>query len=379
MKKLLIALLCLMLALPAQAEEPDRTALTEEWTRLLTYYESAHAAQSWALDYAQRYLVSCAWEDLMQARLAASSAYTVLLYTDVPAAALPSEQYALWMQQGHDLTYIPTEFSYLRQVHIEATAGAAYLMEMLQHGVFWQPHQNILQNWIAVQQETLATERAMVINMTNALLLSAPEALRNGEWAAYAAACPQLFAGAAWSADMPALEEAYAALLDRMENRIHDQSLVLGQGEIYTTLLLSLIEKADYAAIQQNAVPLTGLPHQISEPPWADPTVEYLWADEAGELWCAMPGESLEHHDISLRLVWYDVSRSAFDAYVKELLSSGMALVKDEAAPAQRMVYLRAGESLVALSWREAYTFLLSPDPAVCLTPVWFKEANPFG
>ena len=375
MKKLLILLLCLTLALPAYAQEPDRAPIVQEWHRLLTYYETAHTAQAWALDYAAQYLSTCTWKDLLMARLAASSAYTVLLNQEIPAVSLSSTHYAPWMQLGHDLTFIPIEFAYLSQHHTEAVAAMANLMACLQHNVFWQPQHNTLQQWVTRQQEMLATERAMMCNTTNALSLSAPEALRTQEQQGYAAACPTLFAEySLWQEDMDNLEKDQSALYDRMEAHASGLAASIGQTTIYGDLLASLVEKGDDAAIRQHAVTITGLPSCLPEPPWANPDVEYLWTDENGKRWCAMPGEALDNHAITQELVWYGISRSAFDAYAKQLVLSGLGIITDEASSAQRKLYLRAGDSLVALVWTEQYVLFLSPDPTVCIVPAWFMK-----
>lgn len=375
MKQLLLLFLCLVLALPALAEEPDRAALADEWARLLTYNETIHQAEAWACAYAQRYFASGTWEDLLQARLAASSAYTVLLFTEVPTAALLEEQYALWMQQGHDLTHIPTEFALLARDYPEHVAAMAYLLEALQHNVFWQPHQNTLQHWTQLHQDILAQERSLICNMTNGLVLTAPEELRAAEQERFTAACPTLFADyAAWGSDLSALEAAYADGLDRLQALYSDRYAVLGETEIYATLLMSLIEKQDFAAIHANAVPIAGLPSMLPEPPWVSPEIEYMWADEAGELWCAMPGMSLDNLSITTKLTWEGISRSAFDDYVKELLLSGCIMHKDDASPEKRTLYLLADDSLLALVWTEQYVLLLSPESTVCLAPNWFMK-----
>ena len=173
---------------------------------------------------------------------------------------------------------------------------------------------------------------------------------------------------------MSALETAYANGLDRLQTLYGDRYAVLGETEIYATLLLSLIEKQDFAAIHANAVPIADLPSMLPEPPWVSPEIEYMWADEAGELWCAMPGMSLDNLSITTKLTWEGISRSAFDDYVKELLLSGCTMHKDDASPEKRTLYLLADDSLLALVWTEQYVLLLSPEFTVCLAPNWFMK-----
>ena len=375
MKKLLLILLCLALACPALAEEPDRAALTDEWARLLAYDETIYQAETWALAYAQRYLSSGAWEDLLRARLAASSAYTVLLSTEVPATALPKEQYALWMAQGKDVTHIPLEFAQRAQDHSEHVSAMAYLMEALQHYVFWQPHQETLAHWVSLQQSVLAAECATICHATNYLVLTAPGELRTAEQAAFADACPTVFAGYdLWYDTEDALNKAASAAIDDLETQYNRRYDILGEGEIYSTLLLSLIGEGHFAAIHQNAVAISGLPPLLAEPSWTDPEIEYCWADEEGGLWCAMPGTDLDGLPVTTRLTWKGIARSAFDDYVKELLLSGCAMYKDDASPEKRTVYLLAGDSLVALLWMKNYVVLLCNEPTVCLAPTWFMQ-----
>lgn len=379
MKRFLSLLLATMLlaSVGGLAEEAwSHVDFAGDWQRFAKAENEIHMAVNWALGYADAYLADRTWDNLCKARHAAASARAYLTYLDLPETELPVEAYVAFAGQGHDLSVLSLEWQGLAQCRSDSLLILRNLGDSLDREVFWSYDMEHLETWVQCEKQYQTGVLQYYAILTDYLLTTAdtPSQRAEGE-AAFAAACPEMFADYRWVNDDPTLQWMCSDMLDTIRGISDEKTKYTGARTADTLLMAEAFESGDLSILLNNAETITGRPEMISDPGWLtlnDEGIDYTIADaETGEDVYTMPGTAIGNEEISCSAIFADVSRAEFDSYLAGMSASGMTFNSDVTDGEKRTVIFVNSDCSFAFSWTSGCVIYIA-DGHVLLAPSWY-------
>ncbi len=349
--------------------------LLEVWSDYLQVQEEMYTSELWALDYAEKFLDTGDWGDLVKARTACIASARFLSELSMSEEDLSDEEYAALAKAGADTAFQSIEFESLSgKVDDQHTFVRSRVLEMLEGGVFLSKDIEFMQEAIALQKEYIAYMCQYECLMTNYLLVTLDDE-RNA--AAFWEKLPEKYPvlckeGPQWNDNETDLEKNADKCLDQVEEATLSQVELLAEMKADLHNMTAILEKGDVEKWMRSAFPMKNTPEFLPMPDWYDPeTARYLTfiKEEDGNIAYPESGDQLEDASYGVYLQIPEISSDEIDTYV--------SLVQDIA----RNVWKQGDSDTwdiemtdynIRISLEEATATLLFDGQDVTFVPVWY-------
>lgn len=349
--------------------------LLEVWSDYLQVQEEMYTSELWALDYAEKFLDTGDWGDLVKARTACIASARFLSELSMSEEDLSDEEYAALAKAGADTAFQSIEFESLSgKVDDQHTFVRSRVLEMLEGGVFLSKDIEFMQEAIALQKEYISYMCQYECLMTNYLLVTLDDEKNAAAYwemlpEKYPALCKE---GLQWNDSETDLEKNANKCLDQVEEATLSQVELLAEMKADLHNMTAILEKGDVEKWMRSVFPMKNTPEFLPMPDWYDPeTARYLTfiKEEDGNIAYPESGDQLEDASYGVYLQIPEISSDEIDTYA--------SLVQDIA----RNVWKQGDSDTwdiemtdynIRISLEEGTATLLFDGQDVTFVPVWY-------
>lgn len=349
--------------------------LLEVWSDYLQVQEDMYTSELWALDYAEKFLDTGDWGDLVKARTACIASARFLSELSMSEEDLSDEEYAVLAKAGADTAFQSMEFESLSgKVDDEHTFVRNRVLEMLEGGVFLSKDIEFMQEAIALQKEYIAYMCQYECLVTNYLLVTLDDE-KNA--AAYWEKLPEKYPvlcmeGLQWNDSETDLEKNANKCLDQVEETALSQVELLAEMKADLHNMTAILEKGDVEKWMRSAFPMKNTPEFLPMPDWYDPeTARYLTfiKEEDGDIVYPESGDQLEDASYGVYLQIPEISVDEVDLYAILIQDIARSIWKQSDADIWN---IEMEDYNIRISLEEGAATLLFDGQDVTFVPVWY-------
>ncbi|MGN1020954.1 MAG: hypothetical protein ACI4O7_11375 [Aristaeellaceae bacterium] len=360
MKKLVCLWMTLAMLLgvcPALAQDDAAVgALLEQLDAYLACSEALYAPWDATLQSMQDFSDAQDYASLLEARIAADSAYQTMQRLTVPAFTLTGDALAMLMALGVETDALEAEIQNLDTVR-EMTGDTMSSFEArLERILVQRDGLDSFVRWTKLDREYMLQEISYTWAMVNYLLLPvASDAQVAAFWDAIPGRYPVIGSRRpAWNTDGDALVDQVLLQYEEMESLL--EQIAVEKGRLaYLSEQQGFSLQEDTETLKAGRMIISGMPAIAPLPDgWMEPETSAIIAGErAGDLPSAL---TLEDPAVTLE---------AFSEYVGRLTDEGAALsAKDGSDGTGWTIALTLGDAALTLQWLPDQTARITYDPA---------------
>ncbi len=349
----------------AAADASDH--LRKVWSDYLRVQENMYASELWAMDYAEKFLETRDWADLMKARTAAIASARYLSELSMAEEDLSEEEYVELGKAGVDVSFQSMEIESLAGEVKEAHDFVRYsLLETLEGGVFLQANAESARESIDIQKEYIGYLcQGQCLTANYLLLVLGDEKAASAYWEDMPEKYPTLCAKRdGWNDSEKSLGENMEQSLDAIEE------ITLRQADLISILGAELHNKKQP---EESAFQMIHTPEFLPEPEWYDPEkAGYLSfvQEEDGGIAYPESGDRLEEDAYGVYVQISDVSAEEVADYVASVQRMARNVQKDgedawEITMRGYNIQIRAEEGTAVL---------IFDGQDVTFAPLWYLE-----
>lgn len=349
--------------------------LLEVWSDYLQVQEDMYTSELWALDYAEKFLDTGDWGDLIKARTACIASARFLSELSMSEEDISDDEYAVLAKAGADTAFQSMEFGSLSgKVDDEHTFVRNRVLEMLEGGVFLSKDIEFMQEAIALQKEYIAYMCQYECLVTNYLLVTLDDE-KNA--AAYWEKLPEKYPvlckeGLQWNDSETDLEKNANKCLDQVEETALSQVELLAEMKADLHNMTAILEKGDVEKWMRSAFPMKNTPEFLPMPDWYDPeTARYLTfiKEEDGDIVYPESGDQLEDASYGVYLQIPEISVDEVDLYAILIQDIARSIWKQSDADIWN---IEMEDYNIRISMEEGAATLLFDGQDVTFVPVWY-------
>ncbi len=322
----------------ADTDEFSKAAdhLVTVWKDYLRTKEGMYASQRWASGYAEAYLDSGDWQDLVKARSACIASARYLEDLCMAEDNLTAEEYAALALGGVDAAYQSEEFQSLTgDIETAHTFVRGTLLEHLEEGVFFENDMDVLKEELACKKDEIMLTSRYDCLTTNYLFLQLGE---KEQWDSLTEDYPVLFGEASeWideEEDVSEAAEDVFAEMDSLTYRMDGIEAILDAAEYDQE---QIEQSGDLDLLRSQLHEMTNVPDLLPVPVWynSQPDVSgYIsyYRTEDGEMIYPQSGDNLDeipYETYGVYMQVKDVSREDLVSYL-ETAGEAAELVRQE-------------------------------------------------
>lgn len=357
----------------AQCEQTSER-LYDELGNYLHFADRIYEDQLWVISYAEKFLETREFEDLLKARAAAQAAIRELSGMQAPVTVLMDDEYMAYVDRKLEMEAVDIAYENAAQQRDDAIVMLINIFEALMSDVYFEPLLELFQQELALERKLIEASARDEVYFS-AYMLSQ---LGNGEdfWNYMRENLVVI------SRMMPESIGTEAENLDRadenmllIEGWVDELEVLSGYDDYWILMMQESLETGDFSKFKSEATVIANQAPVMPLDVWMnayDSEYLYLYSDGEEKLYMYPAGAQITNVPDTVKITAYDVTVDEIVGYVEMLADTDCSPVYEiaEKDGVQHLYVLaqKDGAKLMII-WNAAVTDVFLTSPLVDLVP----------